>query len=120
MAGRLIFEEKENVDAKVESEILIKALRINTISKLTFNDLLKFNVLVEDVFPGINIKDIIYEEVSKAIRKVFEEEKFDVQSNQLNKILQFYEATKQRIGTVLVGPSGCGKTTIWKTLKKAY
>ncbi len=40
--------------------------------------------------------------------------------NQLNKILQFYEATKQRIGTVLVGPSGCGKTTIWKTLKKAY
>jgi len=40
--------------------------------------------------------------------------------NQLNKILQFYEATKQRIGSVLVGPSGCGKTTIWKTLKKAY
>jgi dynein heavy chain 2 len=40
--------------------------------------------------------------------------------NQLNKILQFYEATKQRIGAVLVGPSGCGKTTIWKTLKKAY
>ena len=99
---------------------MIKALRINTISKLTFNDMLKFNVLVEDVFPGINIKDIIYEEVSKAIRKVFEDEKFDVQANQLNKILQFYEATKQRIGTVLVGPSGCGKTTIWKTLKKAY
>lgn len=40
--------------------------------------------------------------------------------NQLNKILQFYEATKQRIGAVLVGPSGCGKTTIWKALKKAY
>jgi dynein heavy chain 2 len=43
-----------------------------------------------------------------------------MQQNQLNKILQFYEATKQRIGAVLVGPSGCGKTTIWKTLKKAY
>lgn len=39
---------------------------------------------------------------------------------QLNKILQFYEATKQRIGAVIVGPSGCGKTTIWKTLKSAY
>jgi dynein heavy chain 2 len=38
----------------------------------------------------------------------------------LNKILQFYEATKQRIGAVLVGPSGCGKTTIWKALKSAY
>lgn len=43
-----------------------------------------------------------------------------MQQNQLNKILQFYEATKQRIGAVLVGPSGCGKTTIWRSLKKAY
>lgn len=82
--------------------------------------MLKFNILVEDVFPGINIKDIIYEQISKAVRKVFEDQNFDVQPNQFNKILQFYEATKQRIGTVLVGPSGCGKTTIWKTLKKAY
>jgi dynein heavy chain 2, cytosolic len=104
----------------VESEILIKAVRINTISKLTFNDMLKFNVLVEDVFPGTSIKDIIYEQVSSAIKTVFEEENFQILPNQLNKILQFYEATKQRIGAVLVGPSGCGKTTIWKALKKAY
>lgn len=34
--------------------------------------MLKFNVLVEDVFPGTNIKDIIYEQVSLAIKKVFE------------------------------------------------
>jgi hypothetical protein len=33
--------------------------------------MLKFNVLVEDVFPGTNIKDIIYEQVSTAIKKVF-------------------------------------------------
>ena len=38
----------------------------------------------------------------------------------MNKILQFYEATKQRIGAVLVGPSGCGKSTIWKVLKLAH
>lgn len=120
VAGRLVFEEKGNVSDAVESEILIKAVRINTISKLTFNDMLKFNVLVEDVFPGTSIKDIIYETVSSAIKTVFEEENFQILPNQLNKILQFYEATKQRIGAVLVGPSGCGKTTIWKALKKAY
>lgn len=33
--------------------------------------MLKFNVLVEDVFPGTSIKDIIYEQVSSAIQKVF-------------------------------------------------
>ena len=82
--------------------------------------MMKFNILVEDVFPGVKIKDIMYEEMSGAIRKIFEEEKFELRENQFNKILQFYEATKQRIGAVLVGPSGCGKTTIWKTLKRAY
>ena len=55
----------------VECEILIKALRINTISKLTFTDMLKFNVLVEDVFPGISIKDIVYEKITAAVRQVF-------------------------------------------------
>ena len=120
VAGRLIFEEKDGLNESKESEILIKALRINTISKLTFNDTLKFNVLVEDVFPGIDIKDIIYQQISDAVSTVFAEDKFDLKPAQLNKILQFYEATKQRIGAVLVGPSGCGKTTIWKTLKKAY
>lgn len=52
---------------------MIKALRINTISKLTFNDMLKFNVLVKDVFPGVDIKDIIYEQISKAVEEVFKE-----------------------------------------------
>jgi hypothetical protein len=33
--------------------------------------MLKFNVLVSDVFPGINIKDIIYQKISEAIEKVF-------------------------------------------------
>lgn len=59
VAGRLVFEEG-SVSEAGESEILIKAVRINTISKLTFNDMLKFNVLVQDVFPGTSIQDILY------------------------------------------------------------
>lgn len=30
--------------------------------------MLKFNVLVEDVFPGITIKDIIYEKITAAVK----------------------------------------------------
>ncbi len=71
VAGRLVFEESGDVNESAESEILIKALRINTISKLTFSDMLKFNILVEDVFPGINIKDIIYEKISNSVKEVF-------------------------------------------------
>ena len=52
--------------------------------------MLKFNVLVEDVFPGISIKDIVYEKITQSVRTVFEEENFEMLPNQLNKILQFY------------------------------
>jgi dynein heavy chain 2 len=51
---------------------------------------------------------------------VLKEMKLSANPNQITKILQFYEATKQRMGVVLVGPSGCGKTTIWKVLKRAF
>jgi dynein heavy chain 2 len=49
------------VTPDVESELLIKALRINTLSKLTFVDMNKFVVLIKDVFPGISVKDIVYQ-----------------------------------------------------------
>lgn len=62
----------------------------------------------------------MYEKLTLEIREVLATMKLHVIDNQVAKILQFYEATKQRMGVVLVGPSGCGKTTIWKILKKAH
>jgi dynein heavy chain 2 len=41
------------VTEAVESELLIKAIRINTMSKLTYYDTRKFGALVADVFPGV-------------------------------------------------------------------
>ncbi len=89
-------------------------------SKLTFPDMKKFVALVTDVFPGVKSNDIIYEQLTRAIQEVLTEFKLDPIPNQILKIQQFYEATKQRIGAVIVGPSGCGKTTIWRVLKRAH
>ena len=72
------------------------------------------------MFPGIKAEDIAMEELTAAIQKTVEELKLENIDKQVQKILQFYEATKQRMGVVIVGPSGCGKTTIWKILKMAY
>ena len=124
VAGRLIFQERSGAKADVsfetECELLIKAIRINTLSKLTFTDMRKFKFLLGDIFPGVESKDIVYEEIEGAIRTVIEEMKLSYNEAQVAKILQFYEATQQRMGVVLVGPSGCGKTTIWKVLKRCY
>lgn len=123
VAGMLIQEARvktKDLDSNTESILLIKAIRINTLSKLTFSDMKKFLALLNDVFPGIASLDIVYEDLTKAINEVLAEMKLDRIDQQITKILQFYEATKQRMGVVLVGPSGCGKTAIWKVLKKAY
>lgn len=88
-------------------------------SKLTFSDMNKFVALMSDVFPGVKCEDIVYEQLTAAVKEVLSEMKLDAIETQIAKILQFYEATKQRMGVVIVGPSGCGKTTIWKVLKRA-
>lgn len=38
------------------------------LSKLTFTDMRKFKFLLQDIFPGIESKDIVYEEVEKAVK----------------------------------------------------
>ena len=104
-----------------ETNILIKAIRINVLSKLTFADSTRFNLLVTDVFPDVkSISDIEYKELSIKLLEIYKEKNLQFIEPQLKKIVQFHEALKQKMGVVLVGPSGCGKSTIWDLLRLAY
>ena len=53
-----------------EARLVVQALRVNTLSKLTFSDSARFDNLVKDVFPGIDMKDIEYQNLAQAIRDV--------------------------------------------------
>ena len=122
IGGQIIQAERafnSSLNPTREAVILIKAIRINTLPKLTYADLQKFSPLVTDIFIGTTVEDIKYEDLEEAIRKSLEEQKLEYSESQVSKILQFYESTMQRMGVVLVGPSGCGKSTIWKVLKSA-
>jgi dynein heavy chain 2 len=114
----LVSGEKADYDKEVE--VLIKAIRINTLSKLTYDDTKKFNNLIEDVFPNARINDIFYEDLNRVLLESYKELNFEMIETQMKKVVQFHEACRQRMGVVLVGPSGCGKTTIWKLLKHSY
>ncbi|XP_015268586.1 PREDICTED: cytoplasmic dynein 2 heavy chain 1 [Gekko japonicus] len=107
---------KETVN---ESHIVVQALRLNTMSKLTFADCARFDALVKDVFPGIDFKDVDYDELCKALHEVFEEANLEIISTQLKKGLELYEQLRQRMGVVIVGPSGAGKSTLWRMLRAA-
>jgi len=61
----------------------VQALRINTLSKLTFTDGSRFDALVRDVCPGIDFKDIEYEQLAAAYRDVCKEKHLLVNENQV-------------------------------------
>lgn len=46
------------IDVPGERELLIKAVRVNTLSKLTYSDTRQFLALIGDVFPGAESSDI--------------------------------------------------------------
>ena len=71
------------VDAQTEANLVVQALRINTLSKLTFSDSLRFDALVKDVYPGVEFKDIEYENVAAAFREVCKENNLVINENQV-------------------------------------
>ena len=111
----------KKVDAQMEYEILIKAVRVNTLSKLTFADTSKFLSLIGDVFPGVQSSDITGGELEEAIKLVIQEKPFFLVEDaaQIKKMIQLKESLDQRMGCVIVGPSGCGKSSLWRVLKAA-
>lgn len=64
--------------------MVVQALRLNTMSKLTFADCARFDALVKDVFPGIDLKDVEYAELTTALQQVFEEANLEIISTQVS------------------------------------
>lgn len=109
----------EQTTEKVESELILQSLFINTLSKLTFDDTRLFYGLTSDIFAGCEGREVTYEEVEEGVKKAVELLGLQWIPSQVKKVLQTYESMNQRMGVVLVGPSGCGKSTIIKILRKA-
>ena len=78
-----------------EALVLIKAIRVNTISKLTYDDAIKYEAIQADMFPGITSGDVDYEQLAAAIDAVIADMKLQKIDKQIMKIKQFYEATNK-------------------------
>nr|CAB3240329.1 cytoplasmic dynein 2 heavy chain 1-like [Phallusia mammillata] len=115
--------EAEDSDEKIRAEdefgLVVQALRLNTLSKLTFADSQRFDDLVRDLFPNVTFKELEKEKLMGAIQAMCSELHLAEQDRQIKKILELYEQLQQRMGVVIVGPSGSGKTTLWQILRGA-
>ncbi|CAF3391936.1 unnamed protein product [Rotaria sp. Silwood1] len=120
--GTLLRNAKANkieISSKYESQLVVQASRINTLSKLTFGDSKRFDGLLQDIFPGIDLRDIEYENLRLALHEVYKEHHLLINDMQIRKALELYEQLRQRMGVVIVGPSGSGKSVLWKMLQHA-
>lgn len=71
------------LSAVKESWLVVQALRLNTMSKLTFADSSRFDALVRDVFPGVDFKDVEYETLKAALLSVYEEARLEIIPSQV-------------------------------------
>lgn len=115
MAGSLL---RANPDLK-EDVTLIRALRDSNIPKFLKDDVILFQALISDLFPGEVIPDNDYGELLAAVQEVTVENGLQVTDASTLKAIQLYETLNVRFGVMLVGPTGGGKTSCYRTLQNA-
>ncbi|KAH8059565.1 dynein light chain binding protein [Aureococcus anophagefferens] len=77
--GKLVLDARGaggGLPPAAEGELLIKAVRVNTPSKLTFGDTARFLALIGDVFPGVASGDVAGGALEVAIRDVMASDAF--------------------------------------------
>uniref|UniRef100_A0AAF5DHG2 Cytoplasmic dynein 2 heavy chain 1 n=1 Tax=Strongyloides stercoralis TaxID=6248 RepID=A0AAF5DHG2_STRER len=108
-----------NKGDKNEIDVVIEALSLNTMSKLTYNDSIRFEALLGDVFQKVNITPHQFIHLIEPLKKAAENKGIQLSENQFKKIFELYEQLRQRMGVVIIGPTCSGKSLIWQILKDA-
>lgn len=62
---------------------MVQALRLNTLSKLTFADTSRFNALVKDVFSGVNFTNLDNQTLVHALEEAYKEAQLELIPSQV-------------------------------------
>lgn len=102
-----------------ENQVIVDALLLNTLSKLTVEDYKRFHILINDIFSDVKKDSVEITELLKPLEMAASEMRLSVTDMQRKKIFELYNQLRRRTGVILLGPGGSGKSTIWKMLQKA-
>ncbi|OAF69166.1 Axonemal beta dynein heavy chain 2 [Intoshia linei] len=106
-------------DEMSDEEILLLSLKNMTLAKLVDEDKPLFNAIISDLFPGIIMPVISYNDLKKHIYSAIEEKGLQRIEYTVSKVIQLYETKNSRHATMLVGSSMSGKSTCWSILQSA-
>ncbi|XP_075719503.1 dynein axonemal heavy chain 14 isoform X3 [Rhinoderma darwinii] len=112
-------EKNPRLSPESEMLIIISALKEANVPKFLAEDVVLFENIMADLFPGVILQKANTEKLEKAISAAVSELTLQPWESQREKVIQFYHQIVARHGVMLVGPTGGGKTTVRRILEKA-
>lgn len=112
----LLKREDPTLDEEV---LLLRALRDSNLPKFLPNDVILFDGIISDLFPGTKIPDVDYGALIKQIEESCKHFSLQPTDVFLKKVIQLYETTILRHGLMIVGLTMGGKTKNHEVLAHA-
>jgi len=103
----------------LEESVLIAGACNNIVPKLIAVDLVGFNDILKETFPGSEISSMDDKLLRKEIEKICEDQKLIPDESWMQKVLQLKQVLDMRHGVMTVGPVGVGKSSALRVLMQA-
>ena len=110
--------KRQNPDMS-ETIVMIRAMCDSNIPKFLDDDVVLFNAIVQDLFPGTEVPKQDSGALVVAIKECLEAQDLRETDAWVDKCVQLYEVLGIRFGVMQVGPSGGGKTTMARCIAEA-
>ncbi|XP_021709178.1 cytoplasmic dynein 2 heavy chain 1 [Aedes aegypti] len=102
-----------------EAGLAVNVIRSNTMSRLTLSDCKRFDILLSNVFPNIQLADSQNEDLRSKVLEAFTILGYQPNNRQVEKCLELAAQLQKRMGVVVIGAPRSGKSTIISILKEA-
>jgi len=110
---------KKKFPEKDEELILLRALCDANVPKFLSQDLVLFEGIISDLFPGKSKEQTEYDMLLHSVLQQIERKQLQRKQEFVLKVFQLYDVMCVRHGLMLVGPTGGGKTTALHVLRDA-
>ena len=101
-----------------EEILLLRALRDVNVPKFLTEDLILFDNIIRDLFPGVEKPQIDYGQLTVEFKNQCRIHNLQPIDNFVDKALQLFDTIQVRHGLMIVGPTGGGKTEKYRMLAK--